>query len=125
MYAIIKSGGKQYRVTEGQTVKVEKLPVEVGKQVKFDDVLMVTSGDDTHIGTPYVKEAKVIAEAINQSRAAKLAIIKFKRRKHHLKRMGHRQDYTAIKITGIMLGDKKLAAPKKVVKAKAKKAAQT
>ncbi len=123
MYAIIQTGGKQYRVTEGQTLKVEKLPSDIGKHVDFKDVLMVTYGDDVHIGVPYVKDATVTAEVVGQGRAPKIEIIKLKRRKHHLKHQGHRQGFTAIKITGIAIGDKKLAAPQveKPVKAKAAK----
>ena len=122
MYAIIKTGGKQYRVTEGQTIKLEKLAIEAGNNVDFSDVLMVANGDNLHVGAPYVKDAKVTAEVMEQGRAAKIEVLKFKRRKHHMKRLGHRQDYTAVKITGILLGEEKLAAPKQA-KAPAKKAA--
>ncbi|AAO89938.2 50S ribosomal protein L21 [Coxiella burnetii] len=107
MYAIIKTGGKQYRVTEGQMLKVEKLAQDVGQSVKFDDVLMVAAGDELHIGTPSVKDAAVTAEVVDQGRQAKIEIIKFKRRKHHMKRQGHRQDFTAVKITEIALGKAK------------------
>ena len=122
MYAIIKSGGKQYRVTEGQTIKLEKLVAEAGNNVDFGDVLMVANGDNLHVGAPYVKDAKVTAEVMDQGRATKIEVLKFKRRKHHMKRLGHRQDYTAVKITGILLGTEKLTAPKKPG-APAKKAA--
>lgn len=126
MYAIIKTGGKQYRVTEGQTLQVERLPQEAGKTVQFKEVLLVADGDDRHIGAPFVANAKVTAEVVEQTRGPKIDIIKLKRRKHHIKHMGHRQDYTAIKISEILIGEKKVAAaPKKVAKKKpAKKAAK-
>ncbi len=112
MYAIIQTGGKQYRVTEGQTLKVEKLAVETGKSIDFTEVLMVAQGDNVHIGLPFLKEAKVTADVLDEGRGLKIEIVKLKRRKHHLKRLGHRQGFTEIKITGILLGDKKLEAAK-------------
>ena len=116
MYAIIQTGGKQYRVAEGQTLKIEKLPVEAGKEVKFTEVLMVADGETRHIGTPLVANAKVIAEVVGQARGPKVDIIKLKRRKHHIKHMGHRQDYTAVKISGILLGETKVAPVVKAAK---------
>lgn len=104
MYAVIASGGKQYRVTEGQTLKLEKLTVDVGSSVTFDQVLMVTNGDKVTVGTPLIAGGKVNAEVISQGRAKKIKIIKFRRRKHHRKQMGHRQYYTEVKITGITAG---------------------
>jgi large subunit ribosomal protein L21 len=101
MYAIIASGGKQYRVIEGQTLKLEKLPVDVGATVDFDEVLMIANGDNIHFGKPLVSGGKVTAEVISQGRHAKIHIIKFRRRKHHQKQMGHRQYFTEVKITGI------------------------
>ena len=101
MYAVIQSGGKQHRVSEGQVLKLEKLTSETGAIVDFDKVLMVANGDDISIGKPYVDGAKVSAEIVSHGRAKKIRIIKFKRRKHHLKQMGHRQWYTEVKITGI------------------------
>ncbi|MBT3308685.1 MAG: 50S ribosomal protein L21 [Gammaproteobacteria bacterium] len=101
MYAVIKTGGKQYRVTEGETLRVEKLAVEEGGDVEFDQVLMVADGDDIKIGAPLVDGGKVTATVIANARAKKVKIIKFRRRKHHRKQMGHRQSYTEIKITGI------------------------
>ena len=105
MYAIISTGGKQYRVTEGQTLKIERLAQEAGASIKFDDILLIGEGDKLlHIGSPQVKgAAKVTAEIVNQRRDTKISIIKFKRRKHHMKRMGHRQNLTTIKVTGISL----------------------
>ncbi len=101
MYAVIQSGGKQHRVKEGQTIKLEKLDVETGATVDFDKVLMVGSGEDIKVGAPYVDGAKVTAEVVAHGRHKKVQIIKFKRRKHHMKRMGHRQWFTEVKITGI------------------------
>lgn len=124
VYAIIQSGGKQYRVKEGQALKLEKLGVEVGKQVDFDQILMLVNGDDVHIGNPYVKDAKVMAEVLSEGRADKIHVIKFKRRKHHMKQTGHRQDYTEVKITGLMLGNTKLEAPKLAAPSKAAKKAK-
>src|SRR3989344_6313164 len=97
MYAVIKTGGKQYRVTEGQTLKVESLPEDIGLTVDFD-VLMVAAGEDIRIGAPLLEGAKVSAEVIENGRHDKISIIKFKRRKHHMKKMGHRQNFTKVKI---------------------------
>jgi len=91
MYAVIKTGGKQYRVSEGDKLRVEKLDVEVGKTINFDEVLMVGEGADVKIGTPLVKGGKVAATVLEQGRAKKIRIIKFRRRKHSRKQMGHRQ----------------------------------
>jgi large subunit ribosomal protein L21 len=101
MYAVIKSGGKQHRVVEGETLKLEKIEVETGGTIEFDEILLVGEGDSVKIGEPTVAGAKVTAEVIDQARHKKVNIIKFKRRKHHMKRAGHRQWYTEVKITGI------------------------
>lgn len=101
MYAVIKSGGKQYRVKEGETLKLEKLEADVGSEVAFDQVLMVANGDDVVVGQPLVEKAVVKAEVTAQARHKKVKIIKFRRRKHHRKQMGHRQYYTEVKITAI------------------------
>jgi len=101
MYAVIVSGGKQYRVQEGQTLKLEKLTAEQGANVEFDRVLLVGNGDDIKVGAPVVEGAKVTAEVVEHGRGKKVQILKFKRRKHHMKRQGHRQWYTEVKITGI------------------------
>ena len=101
MYAVIKSGGKQYRVAEGDVLKIEKLELETGASVDFEQVLLVADGDDVKIGAPLVEGAKVSAEIVNHGRADKVKIIKFRRRKHSMKRQGHRQWYTEVKITGI------------------------
>ena len=101
MYAVIQTGGKQYRVEEGTTLKIEKLELGTGDSVEFDKVLMVQSDSDTKIGQPYVESGKVTAEVVSQGRHKKVKIIKFKRRKHHMKQMGHRQYFTEVQITGI------------------------
>ena len=101
MYAVIESGGKQHRVVEGEILKLEKLEVATGEQISFDKVLMVGEGESVKIGAPYVTGSKVTAEVVAQGRADKVRIIKFRRRKHHLKHQGHRQWFTAVKITGI------------------------
>lgn len=104
MYAVIQTGGKQYRVSEGDTVKVEKLAAEEGASIDLDKVLMVADGDDVRVGQPYLAGGKVTATVESHGRAKKVKIVKFRRRKHHLKRQGHRQWFTALKITGISAG---------------------
>ena len=101
MYAVIVTGGKQYKVAEGEFLKIEKLDVPVGEAISFDRVLLIGNGEDVKIGAPVVEGAKVTAEVIDQGRHDKVTIIKFRRRKHSMKRQGHRQWFTEIKITGI------------------------
>jgi large subunit ribosomal protein L21 len=101
MYAVIVTGGKQYKVAEGEYLKIEKLEIGAGESVTFDRVLLVANGDAVQIGAPVVDGATVTAEIVAQGRHDKIRIIKFRRRKHHMKRQGHRQWYTEIKITGI------------------------
>src|SRR3990167_3801100 len=101
MYAIIKTGGKQYRVTQGQRLKVETLDAEAGGTVNFDHVLMIGDGEQSQFGQPFVNGAKVMAEVIKHGRADKIRIIRFKRRKHQMKTQGHRQNYTEIKIKSV------------------------
>lgn len=104
MYAVIRSGGKQYRVSPGQILKVEKLPADAGQAVKFEEVLFVGDGEQIKQGAPLITNAVVTAEVVEHGRRKKIKIIKLKRRKHHLKHQGHRQHYTAIKVTGIDIG---------------------
>ncbi len=100
MYAVIKTGGKQYRVVEGQLLRVEKLPGQLGDKVTFDQVLMV--GDATaKVGQPLVKGASVAAEITRQGLGEKIVIFKFRRRKNYRRKAGHRQPFTELKITGI------------------------
>lgn len=116
MYAVIASGGKQYRVSEGQVLKLETLPGQVGGRVEFDQVMLIADGAEINVGAPYIEGAKVAAEVIEHGRGDKVRIIKFRRRKHHMKRMGHRQNFTAVKITeiGSSASAKKASAKKKV-----------
>lgn len=103
MYAVIATGGKQYKVTEGQTLKIESLGAEAGDAVEFDKVLLVADGDNVSIGTPYLDGSKVSAKVAGNGRHKKVEIVKFRRRKHHRKQMGHRQNFTEVEITGIAL----------------------
>lgn len=102
MYAVIFSGGKQYRVQEGETLKLETLPADVGSSFDFDKVLLVGEGESVKLGRPYLDGCKVSATVVSQGRHKKIEIIKFRRRKHHMKRQGHRQNYTEVKITQIV-----------------------
>jgi large subunit ribosomal protein L21 len=104
MYAVIQTGGKQYRVSQGDTLKVEKLGAEEGATIDIDKVLMVADGDDIKVGAPYVDGGKVTATVKSQGRGKKVKIVKFRRRKQYLKRQGHRQWYTELEITGISAG---------------------
>ena len=101
MYAIVATGGKQYRVKEGEKLRVEKLSAEAGETVELEKVLMVGEGDDVKIGTPYLEGVKVTAIVAANVRGDKVKIVKFNRRKHYRKQMGHRQSFTEIEITGI------------------------
>lgn len=101
MYAVIRSGGKQYKVAEGDTVAVEKITAGEGESVELNEVLMLVDGDKVTVGTPMVAGAKVAAKVLAQGRGEKIKIIKFRRRKHHRKQMGHRQAYTRLQITRI------------------------
>lgn len=101
MYAVMVSGGKQHRVAEGDVLRVEKLAVEEGSTVELDKVLMVADGDDIKIGAPYLDGGKVTATVKAHGRGDKIKIVKFRRRKHSRKQMGHRQHYTELQITGI------------------------
>ena len=101
MYAVIQTGGKQYRVKEGETLKVETLSADAGQQVEFDKVMLIQSDAGIKVGTPFLSGGKVTATVKSHGRHKKVHIIKFRRRKHHMKRAGHRQNYTEIQITGI------------------------
>ncbi len=101
MYAVITTGGKQYRVSEGDVLRVERLAAQEGASVDFDQVLLVADGEDVKVGTPCVEGAKVTGTVRAHGRARKIDVIKFKRRKHHMKRQGHRQWFTEVQITSI------------------------
>jgi len=101
MYAVIMTGGKQYRVTQGKVLRVEKLRAEEGTEVVFDKVLLVGEGDAVQVGAPYVEGGRVAATVKRHGRGRKIMVVKFKRRKNYLRRQGHRQDYSEIQITDI------------------------
>jgi large subunit ribosomal protein L21 len=101
MYAVVVTGGKQYRVMQGETLRVEKIDAEEGKSIDFTDVLLMGDGDKVTVGAPTIQGAKVTATIKSHGRLEKVRIIKFRRRKHHRKQMGHRQYFTEIEITGI------------------------
>jgi len=104
MYAVIQTGGKQYRVAAGDTLKIEKIAAEEGASVELDKVLMVADGEDVKVGRPYLLGGSVTATVKTHGRGKKVKIVKFRRRKHHLKRQGHRQWYTELEIVGINAG---------------------
>ncbi len=101
MYAVFQSGGKQHRVSEGQTLRLEKLDVETGATVEFDKVLLVANGEEITVGAPLVEGGKITAEVVQHGRGDKVKIVKFRRRKHSRKQQCHRQWFTEVKITGI------------------------
>ncbi|MBL8377292.1 MAG: 50S ribosomal protein L21 [Burkholderiales bacterium] len=101
MYAVIKSGGKQYRVSAGEKLKVELLTAEVGQEIVIDQVLMIGSGDAVQVGMPLVSGARVVAKVVAHGRGDKVRIFKMRRRKHYQKRQGHRQGFTEIEISAI------------------------
>ena len=115
MYAVFKSGGKQYRVSKGEKLKLEKLEANVGKKVVFDQVLSVGEGKDINIGTPYLADAIVEAKVIDEGKDKKIEVVKFKRRKNYKRTFGHRQHYSLIEVINITVKKKK-AAPKKATK---------
>lgn len=101
MYAVIKTGGKQYRVSKDEVLKIERIEGEAGSEISFDQVLMVGEGASIKIGSPVVKGAKVTAELVEQSRGPKLIAFKKRRRKNSRRKKGHRQDLTTVRITNI------------------------
>jgi len=116
MYAVIKTGGKQYRVAADQKIQIEKLAGTAGDQVQFTEVLMVANGGAIDVGTPFLAGATVVGEIASQDRGPHVIIFKKRRRKHYRRRNGHRQDLTSVKITEILTGGAKpakKAAPKK------------
>lgn len=101
MYALLKSGSKQYKVSEGQIIKIEKINIEIGSIIEFKKIIMISNHNKIQIGTPFLKKTKIFAEVINHNRNKKIFIIKFKRRKHFYKNQGHRQKFSLIKIIKI------------------------
>ena len=104
MYAVITTGGKQYRVAQGETLRVERLSAEPGDTVDFDQVLMVGEEGTVQVGTPFVAGSRVTAQVKSHGRGEKVRIVKMRRRKHYMKRQGHRQNFTEIEVTGISAG---------------------
>jgi large subunit ribosomal protein L21 len=104
MYAVIKTGGKQYRVSKGAVLRVEKLDAAAGDKVEFDQVLLVGEGKDVKVGTPYVEGSKVEATVQSEGRSRKIDVVKFKRRKNYQRFHGHRQAYSEIRVTDIVAG---------------------
>ena len=107
MYAVIKTGGKQYKVAPGEKLKVEQIPADVGAEVILDQVLMIGEGESVRLGQPTVAGATVKATVVSHGRGEKIRIVKFRRRKHFRKETGHRQHYTEIEIVGITGAGKK------------------
>jgi large subunit ribosomal protein L21 len=101
MYAIVDSGGKQYKVQEGEILRVEKLAGEVGNQVSFDKILMFSDGENVNIGTPILEDVAVNGHIVEQGKAKKIIVFKYKRRKRYRRKRGHRQQFTAVKIDNI------------------------
>ena len=101
MFAVIESGGKQHRVVEGEVVRLERLPGNPGDSLVFERVLMIGAEESLDVGTPYVESGRVAGKVVAQGRGKKIRVVKFKRRKNYLRRKGHRQAYTDVKITAI------------------------
>jgi large subunit ribosomal protein L21 len=101
MYAVVNTGGKQYKVQKGETLRIEKIPGEVGSSVTFDKVLMVADGENIRVGQPVLENVAVLAQIVEQDKAKKILIFKYKRRKRYRRKNGHRQPFTAIRIDGI------------------------
>ncbi len=122
MYAVIETGGKQYRVQEGDVVTVEKLNVEAGQKIEFDKVLVLAGEEDLKVGTPYVEGAKVTGEVVENGKGKKVIIFKYKAKKDYRKKQGHRQPYTMVKIESLGGDAPKAAVPAAEVKAEAEEA---
>jgi large subunit ribosomal protein L21 len=101
MYAVVKSGGKQYKVQEGEVLRVEKLPGDVGAEITFDDVLLFSDGEKVQVGTPRLENVTVKGTVVEQGQARKILVFKYKRRKRYRRKQGHRQQYTAVKVDSI------------------------
>ena len=119
MYAVIRTGGKQYRVQPGQTLRVEKLPGETGETVELQDVLLLDTDDGVQVGTPTVARAKVLAEIVSQARAAKVVVFKFKAKTRYRRRRGHRQQLTTLNVKEIVPPGKRARSTQRRTRAKA------
>jgi large subunit ribosomal protein L21 len=113
MYAVFRSGGKQYRAAKGDVLRLEKIEGDEGATVKFDDVLLVGEGSDIKVGSPTLSGSSVSAKVVRQGKSRKVSVVKFKRRQNYLRQGSHRQFFTEVEITGITGGSAKKAAPKK------------
>ena len=102
MYAVFESGGQQHRASQGDVVELERIDADPGEKITFDSVMLVSDGENLEIGKPFVPNGKVIAEVLRHERAPKIQVIKFKRRKNYLRRNGHRQHHTVVKVTEIL-----------------------
>ena len=121
MYAVVNSGGKQYKVQQGQILRIEKIPGDVGKPVTFDRVLMFSDGENVSIGQPALKDIAVEGHIVEQGKAKKIIVFKYKRRKRYRRKKGHRQDFTAVRIDNIKANAQKKPETKAEPEAKAKK----
>ena len=124
MYAVFRSGGKQYRAAKGDILRIEKLDAEEGATVKFDEVLLVGEGSDIKVGHPVLSGSTVSGKVLRQGKSKKVPVVKFKRRQNYLRQGSHRQFFTEVEITGITGGSAKKAAPKKAEAADDKPAAK-
>lgn len=124
MYAVFRSGGKQYRAAKGDVLRLEKIEADEGATIKFDEVLLVGEGSDIKVGTPLLSGSTVSGKVLRQGKSKKVPVVKFKRRKNYLRQGTHRQFFTEVEITGISGSSAKKAAPKKDEAAEAKPAAE-
>ena len=124
MYAVFRSGGKQYRAAKGDVLRLEKIEADEGATVKFDEVLLVGEGSDVKVGSPVVSGSTVSGKVLRQGKSKKVPVVKFKRRQNYLRQGSHRQFFTEVEITGITGGSAKKAAPEKEDAAAAKPAAK-
>jgi len=113
MYAVFRSGGKQYRAAKGDVLRLEKIEADEGATIKFDEVLLVGEGSDIKVGSPLLPGSTVSGKVVRQGKSKKVSVVKFKRRKNYLRQGSHRQFFTEVEITGITGGSAKSAAPKK------------
>ena len=116
MYAVVKTGGKQYRVSPGDTLRVELLDAAEGDEITLNQILMIGEGESVTIGSPMIENASVTAKVLQHGRGKKVQIVKFRRRKHHRKQMGHRQSFTELEITGLSGAGISATAPAKPAK---------
>ena len=112
MYAVFRSGGKQYRASKGEVLKLEKLDADEGARVKFDEVLLVGEGSNIKVGSPLLSGSSVSAKVLRQGKSKKVSVVKFRRRKNYLRQHTHRQFFSEVEITGISGAGKAAAAPK-------------